>query len=107
MIARVWRGWTSAEDADGYTDYVVETGMRASRGTPGNRGTFILRRDDDGRVEFTTITLWDSLESIVGFSGEEGDAAVFYPEDDRFLVDREWTVRHHEIVHADLGATQD
>ena len=103
----MWRGWTAPEDAEAYTDYVVETGMRASRATPGNRGTCILRREHDGRVEFTTITLWDSLEAVVGFSGEEGDAAVFYPEDDRYLVDREWTVTHHEVAHVDLGGAHD
>lgn len=104
MIARVWRGWTSAEDAEAYRDYLVDTGMRDSRAIPGNRGTVVLRRPDGDRVEFTTITLWDSLEAIAAFSGAEGDAAVFYPEDDRFLVEREWTVSHHEVVHADLPA---
>lgn len=101
MIARVWRGWTSAEDADAYTDYLVGTGMRDSRSTQGNRGTFVLRRKEGDRVEFTTITLWDSLEAIAGFSGSQGDEAVFYPEDDRFLVERERTVDHYELVHAD------
>lgn len=108
MIARVWRGWTSAADADAYRDYLVDTGMRDSRATPGNRGTFVLRRAEGERVEFTTITLWDSMEAIAGFSGETGDAAVFYPEDERFLVEREWTVGHLELVHADppVGADQ-
>lgn len=101
MIARVWRGWTSAAEADAYTDYLVSTGMRESRATPGNRGTVVLRRAEGDRVAFTTITLWESLEAIVGFSGETGDAAVFYPEDERFLVDRELAVQHHEVVHAD------
>jgi heme-degrading monooxygenase HmoA len=101
VIARVWRGWTSAEDADAYQAYVVETGMSESRSTPGNRGTYVLRRRDGDRVEFTTITLWDSLDAIVGFSGSRDDTAVFYPEDERFLVERELMVGHHELVHED------
>ena len=109
MIARVWRGWTSAEDADAYEAYVVETGMRESRSTPGNRGTYVLRRLEGDRVEFTTITLWDSREAIVGFSGSHDDTAVFYPEDERYLVERERTVGHHEVVHEDppLGGQPD
>lgn len=101
MIARVWRGWTAVEDADAYAEYVVETGMRESRSTPGNRGTFVLRREHGGRVEFTTITLWESRDAITGFSRSTDDTAVFYPEDDRFLVERELTVGHYELVHAD------
>jgi len=29
------------------------------------------------------------------------DRAVFYPDDERFLVDRELTVRHYEIAFED------
>ncbi|HET9324877.1 MAG TPA: hypothetical protein VFO03_13445 [Gaiellaceae bacterium] len=101
MIARVWRGWTAAEDADAYTDYVERTGMRASRDTPGNLATIVLRRIDGDRAEFTTITLWESVEAAGGFSGTTDDTAVFYPEDDRYLVDRELTVVYHEVVHSD------
>ena len=31
-------------------------------------------------------------------AGEEPATAVFYPEDDRFLVDRELTVSHYEVL---------
>ena len=43
------------------------------------------------------FTLWDSLDAVKHFAGEGYETAVFYPEDDRFLVDRDlgasqWTV---------------
>jgi heme-degrading monooxygenase HmoA len=53
-------------------------------------------RDDD-RTEFTMITVWDRMENIIAFAGPEPEQAVFYPRDDEFLVDRELTVRHHEV----------
>jgi heme-degrading monooxygenase HmoA len=94
MVARTWRGWTRREDADAYVEYIEQTGMAAYRATPGNRGAWILRRDDGGRTEFVTLSFWDSLETIRGFAGDDVDRAVFYPEDDRFLIEREETVSH-------------
>jgi hypothetical protein len=44
-----------------------------------------------------TISFWDSRESIVAFAGDDIDRAVFYPEDDRFLIDRETTVKHFTV----------
>jgi heme-degrading monooxygenase HmoA len=98
VIARTWRGWTRRVDADAYTDYVLETGIAAYRATPGNRGAYILRRDDGERTEFVTFSLWESLDDIRGFAGDEIGRAVFYPEDDRYLVDRELTVDHYEVA---------
>ncbi len=97
MIARVWRGSTRAEDADEYAAYVEETGLRGARALPGSRGTLLLRRERDGRAEFQTILLFDSLDDVRGFAGDEIDVAVFYPEDDRYLVDRELDVGHYEV----------
>jgi heme-degrading monooxygenase HmoA len=97
MVARTWRGSTRREDADAYVVYIEGTGMRAYRQTPGNRGAWMLRRDEGDRTEFITLSFWDSLESIRGFAGNDVDRAVFYPEDDRFLVEREETVKHWSV----------
>lgn len=97
MVARTWRGWTRREDAEAYVAYLEQTGMPAYRSTPGNRGAWILRHDDEGRTEFVTLTFWDSLEAIRVFAGDPVVQAVFYPEDDHFLVEREETVTHWEI----------
>jgi heme-degrading monooxygenase HmoA len=97
MIARIWRGWTSSEDADAYVEYLEQTGIPAYRGTAGNRGAFILRRRDGDRCEFLTLSFWTSLDAIRVFAGDAVDEAVFYPEDDRFLVDRETRVTHFEL----------
>ena len=96
MIARVWRGATRAGDADDYAAYLEESSMKSARALRGNRGTLVLRRVDGDRAEFETILLFDSLENIHAFAGDDLDVAVFYPEDDHYLVDREPTVRHFE-----------
>jgi antibiotic biosynthesis monooxygenase (ABM) superfamily enzyme len=97
VVVRTWRGWTRAEDADRYVEYVRETGLKAYRETPGNRGAWILRRTVGDRCEFVTVSVWDSLDDIRGFAGDEIERGVFYPEDDAFLVERELTVDLWEL----------
>jgi heme-degrading monooxygenase HmoA len=98
VIARLWRGWTGAEDADEYGRYLEESGMTAARSTSGNRGAYVLRRDDGERAEFLTVLLWESLDAVRAFAGEEITRARFFPEDDRFLVERETEVDHYDVV---------
>jgi heme-degrading monooxygenase HmoA len=100
MIARTWRGWTSAADADRYVEYLQRTGMREYRETPGNRAVFMLRRTVEDRAEFLLLTLWDSMESVRAFAGPDERIAVFYPEDDAFLVERDRHADHFEVLVA-------
>jgi catechol 2,3-dioxygenase-like lactoylglutathione lyase family enzyme/heme-degrading monooxygenase HmoA len=101
LIARIWRGWTRTQDADDYVAYLRATGIPAYRATPGNRAAYILRRSDGDRTEFVTLTFWISLDAVKAFAGEDVEQAVFYPEDDRFLVDRETTVTHFDVFEPD------
>jgi heme-degrading monooxygenase HmoA len=98
MIARVWRGATSAEDAEAYARYMGSTGIDELKGTPGNEGVFMLRRVDGDRAEFIVMSLWSSEEAIRAFAGDDISVAVFYPEDDRYLVERELTATHYDVV---------
>lgn len=99
MIARIWRGWVRTEQADAYVAYISGTGLREYRQTPGNAGAQMLTRDlRDGRTEVLTVSWWETLDSIHAFAGDDIEAAVFYPEDDAYLVDRETRV-HHYVIH--------
>jgi heme-degrading monooxygenase HmoA len=98
MIARTWRGATSADDADAYLEYLHETGLADFRGTEGNRGALALRKIEGNRAEFLILSLWDSEEAIRRFAGEDISKAVFYPEDERFLIERDNDVSHYEVL---------
>jgi heme-degrading monooxygenase HmoA len=98
MIARIWRGVVRRDDAEAYVNYIVNTGMAEYQSTPGNQGAWMLRRDDGDRSEIVTFSLWDSRDSIRAFAGDDIDQAVFYPEDDHFLLERDLTVRHYDVV---------
>lgn len=98
MILRSWRGFTAADDAERYASYLQETGVAAYRATPGNRGVYVLRRVRDDRAEFLVLSLWDSMDAVREFAGEEPGRAVFYPDDDGFLVEKDLHVDHYEVV---------
>jgi len=99
MIARSWSGVTRAKDADVYLEYLHATGIPEYRATPGNRGVLALRRIAGDRAEFLLLTLWESEEAIRRFAGDDIGRAVFYSEDDRYLIERGERVEHYEVVY--------
>jgi heme-degrading monooxygenase HmoA len=99
VIARLWRGAVRTADTEAYVAYVTATGLTGYRETAGNQGAWIWTRDlGDGRTEVVTYSLWRSLDDIRGFAGEDVDRAVFYDEDDDYLVERDPQVKHFDVV---------
>jgi heme-degrading monooxygenase HmoA len=64
----------------------------------GHRGSYLVRRDVGDEVEFATLTLWDSLDSVKAFAGEDHEVAVV-PEPARAVLSR-WDERsaHYDVV---------
>jgi heme-degrading monooxygenase HmoA len=101
MVTRTWRGATRAADADRYLAYMQRTGFKALRETAGNLAVACLRRITDDRAEFVVVSLWRSRDDIQAFAGADIERAVFYPEDERFLVDRDLHVTHYDVVFSE------
>ena len=99
MIARRWRGRVRAADHDAYLRYVEETGIAALLATPGNEGVIVFRYLDDATEtsEIEIVSLWQDRDSIAAFAGADISVARFFPDDDRFLVERELTARHDDV----------
>jgi heme-degrading monooxygenase HmoA len=98
MMARIWRGAVRAEDAAAYAAYVQRTGIEGYQGTPGNRGAWLLWRTEGDRAEFVTVSFWESRRAIEAFAGQDIDVAVFYPDDNQFLIEDDLTVSHYEVA---------
>src|SRR5204863_480089 len=58
----------------------------------------VFGRGAQAEVEFTTLTLWDSIESIKAFAGEDYERARYYPRDREFLTRFDPKVEHFEVV---------
>jgi heme-degrading monooxygenase HmoA len=100
MIARIWRGTVRLADKERYHEYMKKTGLEEYRDCKGNRGVTLLRRDLDDRCEFLFLTLWDSYDSIREFAGDDIHKAVYYPEDEQFLLDRGPKIEHFEVLES-------
>ena len=100
MIARTWHGAVPAGRADEYAGYLSRTGVPDLESTPGNRGVYVLRRLDGGNAHFLLISLWDSLETIRAFAGDDVERARYYPHDHDFLLELEPRVTHYEVITA-------
>jgi hypothetical protein len=100
LICRLWRGWTSPENADAY-QHIVHTevipGIEA-RKIPGFRHIDLMKRDLGGEVEFQTLMWFDSLDAIKAFMGE--DYAVSHvPQQARGVLKRyDDRAAHYEVI---------
>jgi len=96
MIARVWHGRIRSEDTDAYVRYIESTGLRDYRACHGNRGALMFVRPHGDEAEVFTISLWDSIDDIKAFAGDDISKARYYPEDHRYLLEFEERVRHFD-----------
>jgi heme-degrading monooxygenase HmoA len=102
-IVRMWHGQTKASDADAYWKFIHERAVPDYRSVPGNLEVKLMRRPDGDVCHFITLTVWESLDAIRGFAGDDITKAKYYPEDSRFLLEFEERVTHWEV--AELPAT--
>ena len=99
MISRIWHGWTTPGNADQYEALLKEeifVGIQNLK-ICGFNGIQLLRRDVGQEIEFVTIMLFDSLDSIREFAGEDYEVA-FVPEKARAVLSRfDERSQHYEI----------
>lgn len=101
MILREWRGRVPHEKVDAYIGFLERIALPHYGKTSGHRGTWLLtdREHADG-VEITLLTLWESRDAIHTFAGDDISRAVYYPEDDDFLLEKPERLRHYDVLHA-------
>lgn len=101
MIARIWRGWTIPENADEY-QRIVTTQVPpdiAARNLEGYHGAYLLRRTlDTGEVEFATITLFDSIDNVRAFIGDDYEVAHVPAEARAVLARFDERSAHYETL---------
>ena len=102
MIARIWHGRTSRENAEAYESLLrseVLPGI-ADRGIPGYRGAHVLRREIDKGVEFVTVLWFDSPDAVRRFAGDDPEAAYVPPRARELLSDFDDRSAHYQVVLA-------
>jgi heme-degrading monooxygenase HmoA len=81
VILRYWRGWTTPDNAEAYEKIVSEQVLPgiAGRRLDGYHGAYLLRRDLDQEVEFATVMIFDSLDHVRSFAGDDYETAYVPP----------------------------
>ncbi|MBA3669692.1 MAG: antibiotic biosynthesis monooxygenase [Sphingomonas sp.] len=100
MICRLWRGWTTADNAEAYERIVrgeVIPGIEA-RQIDGFRHIDLMKTDRGDEIEFQTLMWFDSLDSIKAFIGEDY-AASHVPASARAVLSRfDDRAAHYEVI---------
>ncbi len=97
MIVRVWRGWTSAGDAHAYERFLRETVFaRVRAGVSGFKGGWVLRRRSGDEEEFVVMTLFESLDAVRAFAGDDYATPVIEPEAARLLIRGDERAAHYK-----------
>ena len=105
MIARMWSGMARPEHADAYLAHLQDQTFRQVAAIPGHRGAYVLRRATVGMVAFTVITLWDSLDAIARFAGDDPEVAVVPPDAQALLASYDVRAVHWDVAHNTRSAS--
>jgi heme-degrading monooxygenase HmoA len=97
MILRTWHGRTRAEDAAAYEAFLRERAAPDYSSIPGLRKAVFTRRDEGDEAHFLLVTFWDDLEAVKAFAGADPAKAKYYPEDERYLLEKESVALHHVV----------
>lgn len=101
MICRIWSGRANSNDAAESYEEVFRHEMLDELGRlPGFRGGYLLRRDADGLTEFVTLTLFDALDDVRGFAGDDYERANVSAAGRAALDDIDEHARHYTVVSA-------
>jgi heme-degrading monooxygenase HmoA len=99
MISRIWHGWTTPGNADKYEALLKDeifVGIQ-NRRIRGFNGIQLLRREVGEEVEFVTIMLFDSLDAVREFAGDDYGAAVVPGNARAILSHFDERSQHYEV----------
>ncbi len=99
MILRVWRGWTTAENADAYEDLIrtaIFPGILA-RSIAGLEGLELFRRPIEAEVEFVTLMRFVSWDAVKAFAGPNWEVSVVPPAARAVLARLDDKAAHYEL----------
>lgn len=100
MVWRMWRARSTVGKADEYVRHATEKVFPSLGAIEGYRGAYLLRRTAGDAIEIAVLTLWESMESVHKFAGDEMDKAVVEPEARKALTSFDDFVTHFEVIHS-------
>jgi len=101
MIARIWHGHTTKENADAYENLLKQEIFEgiASKKIAGYKGIQLLKREVENEFEFTTIMWFETIASVKQFMGEDYETAYVLPQAQKLLSRYDKKSIHCELRH--------
>ena len=97
-ILRAWTFWIRTPLREECREYMDGTKLPELSAAPGNQRAAALFRDlGDGTTEVVVVSVWDSMQSIRAFVGDDPLQPTIDPSDQAKLFDREPNVRHYAM----------
>lgn len=101
-ICRIWHGWTSPENAPAYEDLLKEEILPGIHRVNGYKGSQLYKRVlEDGKVEFITLTFFDSMDAVKEFAGDDFTRAVVPQKAQQLLSEYDKRSAHYELKFDD------
>jgi len=101
MIARIWHGWTTLENADIYEDLLRNDVFPSieNKKVKGYRKISLLKRRTNDEVEFITIMLFDNLIAVKEFAGDDYENSYVPKKARQVLSKHDESSQHYEIIN--------
>ena len=101
MVARIWHGTTSLQNADAYENFLKNEFMPSieQKKILGYRKFQLLRRQQKNQVDFITIMWFDAIDQIKAFAGANYEEAVIHPTAMALLEQHDEYAQHFELKH--------
>jgi heme-degrading monooxygenase HmoA len=99
MISRIWRGWTTPQNADAYEKLLrgeIFPGI-LGRKIDGFRRIELYRAPAGEEVEFVTVMWFDSMAAVIAFAGADYETAVVPPKARAVLKRFDARSQHYEV----------
>ena len=96
-IIRVWKGWTTIDNAAIYEEMLINEVFPAvkEKGVKGLEKVSISTKQKTDEVEFYLILQFDCLDSVKEFAGENYETAYIPENAQRVLLRYEKTAQHY------------
>ena len=98
-IMRLWHGEVAIEKEDEYERFMIERAAPDYGSVDGLLKIYFQRKNEEKTAHFLLVTLWDSIDSVKKFAGDNPETAKYYPEDDNFLLEKEEYVSMYDVFY--------
>lgn len=100
MIARIWHGYTTNENAGAYEKLLTTEIFEsiANKKMKGYKGIQLLKRELENEFEFITIMWFDKIENVREFMGENYERAYVLPQAQKLLKRYDVKSAHYDLL---------